>query len=434
MRLRTKLSVQSTAIIIVTLLITVISAGLFARIVTGFSLLPFGSTQSNAMHIALHGSTVIYSSSGLSEAQLKGVIMDCEGGKASTTVNGKRFLCSSEQLPLHADDEITLITITPHLDLSGYYKSCLIFICLVSLISFIAATYIVSLINMRDIVTPIIRLKDTADRIAGGELDTVVESCGEGELYELSDSMERLRIRLKETVYYREKYDNNRKFLISGISHDLRTPVTSAKGYIEGVIDGVAATPEKQTVYLKNAVSALDTINNMIDDLLLYSKLDLNKIPFEVKKIPLTEYIGEIAAFSSQTFERSGKTLVFCGGISEDICVMLDPKRFLRVIQNILGNAEKNIAPGSGLTEIFLRESEGSVIIEIRDNGNGIKKEELPNIFNKFYRGDASRQTDGSSGLGLTIAKHLVEGQGGRIWALSEEGKGTSILISLKKA
>lgn len=108
--------------------------------------------------------------------------------------------------------------------------------------------------------------------------------------------------------------------------------------------------------------------------------------------------------------------------------------RFKRVIENIFSNAIKHTKAGEGIVEVSIRENSSSVIIEIADNGGGIKKEDLPNIFSRFYRGETARGSDGSSGLGLTIAKQIVEGIGGLIWATSSEGKGTSILISLKKA
>ena len=111
---------------------------------------------------------------------------------------------------------------------------------------------------------------------------------------------------------------------------------------------------------------------------------------------------------------------------------MLDMNRFGRVIQNILDNAKKNIAHGSGRVDVTLRRKLHNVILEIHDNGVGIKEEELPHIFDRFYRADSARKIRGSSGLGLAIAKQIVEGLDGRIWATSVYGKGTSILISLK--
>jgi signal transduction histidine kinase len=241
-----------------------------------------------------------------------------------------------------------------------------------------------------------------------------------------------MRIKLKESVYLQQKYDENRKFLVSSISHDLKTPVTSIKGYIEGIIDGVAKTPEKMKEYLETARSKAILVNAMIDDLLLYSKLDLNQIPYHFEKTDLEQYFEDCVSDHRYEYEKANIKLALISELKETVFVLIDRERFKRVIQNILDNAKKFMEKADGQVDIILRETRTSAIIEIRDNGKGIPENDLPHIFERFYRADPSRKSDGS-GLGLAIAKQIVEGHEGKIWVRSTVGEGTRMMISLKK-
>ena len=211
----------------------------------------------------------------------------------------------------------------------------------------------------------------------------------------------------------------------------MRSPITAARGYIEGVLDNVADSKEKHDHYLNAALNKINTVNIMIDDLLLYSKLDLNFIPFEFEKVNISEFIENYVNEIKTDFQKSEKELEFISDI--DYFLDIDKQQFRRVLQNILTNAEKHILPRTGKVRVYLRETKNSIIVEISDNGEGIPEKDLPYIFNRFYKGDTARTSDNSSGLGLTIAKQIVEGLNGRIWATSEIGKGTSIMISFFK-
>lgn len=171
----------------------------------------------------------------------------------------------------------------------------------------------------------------------------------------------------------------------------------------------------------------------MIEDLLLYSKLDLNQIPFKKEKVDITKHIESCVDDNLAEFERENKKIIFENQLPDLPFVIIDSAKFERVFQNIMDNAKKNIEKQFGQLTITLRETNASVIIDFKDNGKGISKEDLPYVFERFYRADSARTVEGSSGLGLAIAKQIVEGLGGRIWAVSEVDKGTSIIISLKK-
>ncbi|MFD0697637.1 sensor histidine kinase [Paenibacillus sp. GCM10027628] len=283
----------------------------------------------------------------------------------------------------------------------------------------------------RGIITPISRLKAAANAISEGDLSRGIAEEGEGEVRELCRTLELMRIKLKESVYLQEKYDDNRKFLVSSISHDLKTPVTSIKGYIEGIIDGVAKTPEKLEEYLETARSKAILVNAMIDDLLLYSKLDLNQLPYHFEKSDVLAYFEDCVADYKYEFEKADIAIELINELKESVQVLIDRERLKRVVQNILDNAMTYVEKGRGQITIMLRETRTSVIIEIRDNGKGIPETKLPHIFERFYQADPSRKS--GSGLGLAIAKQIVEGHEGKIWATSQVGEGTRIMISLKK-
>jgi signal transduction histidine kinase len=222
--------------------------------------------------------------------------------------------------------------------------------------------------------------------------------------------------------------------LVSSISHDLKTPVTTIKGYIEGIQDGVANTPEKTDKYLKTIYQKALQVDQMIDDLLLYAKLDLNQIPFNFEKTDIQLYLDDCVAENEPELENKQIRLTFENLLSRSHTVNLDRDRMKRVIMNILDNSQKYMNKNPAEIRVILREANSSLIIEIRDNGSGVSEQDLPYIFDRFFRSDLSRGQVKGSGLGLAIAKQIVEGHQGRVWAVSHAPEGTSIMISLRKS
>jgi signal transduction histidine kinase len=309
----------------------------------------------------------------------------------------------------------------------------LLFTLITFLISFLVTNAVSSLTFSNSILKPLSRLQTAAGEISKGNLNHEMVEDGDTEIKELCRSFEQMRLKLKESVTTQIKYDDNRKMLVSSISHDLKTPITSIKGYVEGIMDGVANTPEKVEKYLKTVYSKAAQVDAMIDDLLLYSKLDLNQIPFHFEKTDIVKYYEDCISEIEPELEKSNIKVSFKNELRECRNVMIDRERARRVIINIIDNAKKYMIKPDGKIAIILREIGANVVIEIKDNGAGIPKEDLPYIFDKFYRADASRSRISGSGLGLAIAKQIIEGHGGKIWVRSQENKGTSIMMSLKK-
>lgn len=308
----------------------------------------------------------------------------------------------------------------------------IIVILLTYVFSIIVGNWIILYILKKSVTEPIDRLSEALGEISQGNLDVGVCEFGDNEIKELAKSFELMRIKLKESISIQIKYDDNRKMLISSISHDLKTPITSIRGYIEGIIDGVANTPDKVEKYLKTVYSKANEVDYMIDQLLLYSKLDLHQIPFDFEDVDFVRYLEDAVIENEIELEKKNIKLSFRNELKENVMIKIDRDRFKRVVINIINNALKYMGKENGEVVVILRETSNNVIVEIKDNGLGIGREDLPFIFDKFYRCDVTKNRDGS-GLGLAISKQIVEGHNGKIWAKSEINLGTSIIISLNK-
>lgn len=348
-------------------------------------------------------------------------------------LNGISYLVKTFPINFKDKQQGTAILLAPVGKEGNFPEKLIVFGVITFLISFLATNVISSITFARSISKPLAKLQEAAGEISRGNLNYEVIEDGDSEIRDLCRSFEQMRIKLKDSVTTQMKYDDNRKMLVSSISHDLKTPITSIKGYVEGILDGVANTPEKTEKYLKTVYSKASQVDVMIDDLLLYSKLDLNQIPFHFEKTDIVKYFEDCNSELEPELEKGNITLKFQNRLKGNISVMLDRERIRRVIVNIIDNAKKYMDKDNGEISITLRETSSTVIAEIQDNGSGISKEDLPHIFDRFYRADAARSRKNGSGLGLAIAKQIVEGHGGKIWVRSVENEGTCIMISLNK-
>lgn len=302
------------------------------------------------------------------------------------------------------------------------------------IVSFIIVNIITIVIFSKKIIKPLANLQKAAVNISEGNLDFEVVEDGDAQIRDLCRSFEKMRLKLVEAVYIQQKYDENRKMLFSSISHDLKTPITAVKGYVEGILDGVANTPQKIEKYLNTIYSNTVHMDRMIDDLLLHSKFDMGKVPLNFEKTDIVTYFEDCINEVETELEKDNIDIELHNELTECRYVLLDRDKIRRVVINIIDNSRKYMDKEQGKIDIFLRETSANVIIELKDNGSGISQKDLPYIFDRFYRADSSRGTSKGSGLGLAIAKQIIEGHGGRIWAISRDGKGTSVMISLVKA
>ena len=286
----------------------------------------------------------------------------------------------------------------------------------------------------RSIATPLVKLKKATQNIKEGNLDFVLEVDGDDEFSELCRDFEEMRKRLKESAEEKVLMDKENKELISNISHDLKTPITAVKGYVEGIMDGVADTPEKIDRYVKTIYNKTNEMDHLINELTFYSKIDTNRIPYTFSKLNVEDYFSDCAEEVGLELETRGIELVYANYVEDNVQVIADGEQIRRVIHNIISNAIKYMDKPKGIIQIRIKDVGDFIQVEIEDNGKGIPAKDLPSIFDRFYRTDVSRNSSkGGSGIGLSIVKKILEDHGGKVWATSRLGIGTIMYFVLRK-
>jgi len=287
----------------------------------------------------------------------------------------------------------------------------------------------------KTLIQPLNAVKKAAKEIQQGNLDYPISYPEKNEIGQLYQAFEEMRIKLKESQTLNVQYEESRKEMVSNISHDLKTPITSIKGYVQGIMDGVANNPEKIKKYLHTIFTNAVEMERLTDDLFLFSKLDIKQLPFTFECVDIEKYFEDVREELNFTLSENSIILNYKSHYQSKDLIMADRQRLVRVIHNIIRNAAKHLNKQEKEIMIVLKEEKDGALIEIRDNGCGIPADKLPQIFDRFYRADYARnRTTGGSGIGLSIAKQIIEAHQGKIWAESTEGLGTSIFFTLKKA
>lgn len=284
------------------------------------------------------------------------------------------------------------------------------------------------------VMRPLTKMKEAANNIKEGNLDFELKIETDDELGQLCKDLEEMRRRLKDTAEEKIRYDKQNKELISNISHDLKTPVTTIKGYAEGILDGVADTPEKTERYVRTIYNKAMDMDRLINELTLYSKIDTNRIPYNFDILSVNNYFNDCAEELQIEMEDKGAEFGYFNYVSEDIRIIADAEQLRRVIYNITNNSMKYMDKSKAKINLRVKDVGDFIQVEIEDNGKGIAAKDLPNIFDRFYRTDASRNSStGGSGIGLSIVKKIIEEHGGKIWATSRENTGTTMYFVLRK-
>ncbi len=291
----------------------------------------------------------------------------------------------------------------------------------------------------KGVFRPITDLNTAMKNISEGNLDYRLAIPPEtkrekSEIANLYVNYEQMRLQLKETADEKVENDNRNRELVSNISHDLKTPITSIKGYVEGIMDGVADTPEKMDRYIKTIYNKANDMDRLINELTTYSNIDANKIPYNFIRIHVTDYFNDCVEEVGIDLESKGIRLDYTNLVHPDTEIIADPEQIKRVINNIISNSVKYMDKPEGHIAIRLLDEVDSIRVEIEDNGRGIAAKELARIFERFYRTDSSRNSlQGGSGIGLSIVKKIVEDHGGYIWCTSKEGEGTCMHFVMRK-
>lgn len=329
----------------------------------------------------------------------------------------------------------TFFIITPVTELLPQLKTLFMQVFVIAFVILLLTSVFLTIWLYRGIMTPIEKLQKATQNIKDGNLDFSLETDTHDEIGELCHDFEAMRLQLKSTTEQKLKYDTENRELISNISHDLKTPITAIKGYCEGIIDGVANTPERIDKYIKTIYNKSMEMDLLINELTFYSKVDTNKLPYNFEKINVTNFFNDcVEEINLEMESRENMELSYRNHIDSRTKIVADPEQLKRVINNIISNSIKYLDKPKGFIDIVIKDDADYVTIEISDNGRGIPTTALPHIFNRFYRADASRNTSkGGSGIGLSIVKKIIEDHGGHVGASSIDGEGTTIFFSLKK-
>ncbi len=286
----------------------------------------------------------------------------------------------------------------------------------------------------KDIYRPLKELSTAMQHIAEGDFEFRMTNMRQDEMGLLFENYEQMRLQLKENEEEKEQNEKKSKELVSNISHDLKTPITSIKGYVEGIMDGVADTPEKMDKYIKTIYNKANDMDRLINELTTYSGIDSNKIPYHFHILNISDYFSDCVEEVGLDLESRNISLIFTNLVSTDTCVVADPEQLKKVINNIISNSVKYMGHDKGVIDIRILDEGESVKVEIEDDGKGIAAKDIGNIFERFYRTDSSRNSlQGGSGIGLSIVKKIIEDHGGYVWATSRVGEGTCMHFVLRK-
>ncbi len=287
-------------------------------------------------------------------------------------------------------------------------------------------------ITTRDIVRPLRQLEQGSRRIAEGDLNFRLESKVRNEVGGVIRSYEKMRSELQRSIDVQLALEENRKELISNISHDLKTPLTSIKGYVEGIRVGIADDPEKLKKYVDVIYAKALDMDRMIDDLFLLSKLDLEQEQFYLESVPLESFYRQTISELQMECERAGVRLTSEYEAGQEDIVTMDIQKIKRVMLNLVGNSIKFMDKQDPHVHVHFGRQLENWVFTVTDNGPGMGPAELERIFDRFYRGDAFRnQNVAGSGLGLAIVKQIIVNHGGTIQARSEPGQSMTVIVSI---
>ena len=284
------------------------------------------------------------------------------------------------------------------------------------------------------ISVPLKKLKEAIKAVSRDDLNCILDYDRQGEAGEVCEEFEKLRMKLKTDKEGREQFDRDSKELISNISHDLKTPLTAIRGYVEGIMDGVASSGEMFDRYMKNIYNKTDEMTRLIDELTYYSKIDTNRIPYEFQCISPVEFFSDCEEEVGSDLETRGVLFSYICSVDPSVRIIADAEQVRRVVSNIIGNSLKYMDKTQAKVSLRVIDEGDFIRVEIEDNGKGIAQSDIQYIFDRFYRADSSRNSStGGSGIGLSVARKIIEDHGGKIWALSKEGEGTTIIFILRK-
>lgn len=284
-----------------------------------------------------------------------------------------------------------------------------------------------SILLMRSILAALEEMNAASKNILEGNYNFDIMVPPEKELAELSKNLEALRLQLKENEEEKRRLENERNMIMASLSHDMKTPITSIKGYLEGINDGLAKDEETLKRYLDIISAKSKLLEQLAENMADYSELELGRMHFNFKYLDFSELIDSLCKLWRLEMSEQKRELV--ERITEkELLIVGDELKLKRVFDNLVTNAIKYSKEGSEIL-VSLEEVERGALLVVSDNGKGIGKDDLRSVFDGFFRGDAARTNVSGNGLGLSIAKQIVENHHGKIWIRSERNVGTQVYI-----
>ena len=274
-------------------------------------------------------------------------------------------------------------------------------------------------------------LKGAAEKLARGDLQTRVPVTGRDEVAALSTTFNQMAEQLQAADQKQRELEALRRDLIAWVGHDLQTPLTSMRAILEALSDGVVDEPEMVKRYLLTAQRDVMSLSALIDDLFQMSQLDTGGFPLHRARSSLSDLVSDTLESFSYLAKQQEITLE--GQVESDVDpVTMDTQAIGRVFNNLISNALRH-TPAQGRVSVWVRRAGAGVEVTVSDTGEGIRAQDIPHIFERFYRGDASRSRNRGTGagLGLAIARGIVQAHGGDIRVQSELGKGTQFTFHL---
>ena len=284
------------------------------------------------------------------------------------------------------------------------------------------------------ILVPLDKMRIATKKIADGNFDYELDEKDFVEIPFLYNDFEKMRIKLKENEEEKILSENVARELVSNISHDLKTPLTAIRGYVEGILDGVASSPQKVRDYLTTIYNKTNYMTKLIDELLYYSRVSGNEFSYNFEKTNVKDFFDDYVKDLYLELDTIKINFSYSANVDADTVIDIDREQIKRALNNIVANAVKYMDKEDPEIHFRVKDTMDAINIRISDNGRGIDEKDLPHIFERFYRSDASRNTKlGGSGIGLSIVKKVIENHEGSVVAMSKSGVGTDIDIVLKK-
>ena len=343
-------------------------------------------------------------------------------------VNEEIFLVA---VPLKKDTKVigSIVIFSPIIGIKQHVNNILGIALIGALIGIILAT-VLSIFVSRKMVRPLAKMEETARQITEGEFGRQIQVASDDEVGRLASSFNRMSTELKEKIEAIERLDRLRQELLSDVSHELRTPLTVIQGFSEAVLDGLVKSKEQEQLYLRNIIDESERLRRLVDDLLDLKGMEAAKTFDEMEYVVLNK-LAQITVERLKNMANSKEIKLTLTVPEHTITVWGNIDRLKQVLTNLLDNAIKHSEAG-GAVRVVLGMEYNCTFISVENSGPGILREELENIWERFYKVDKSRSRRGTgTGLGLSIVKKIIEMHGGKVSAESEPGHGAIFTVYL---